>query len=53
MARNFARYVTNAANVENEKDISIPTTFEGKLDVQASVGENREMEAQQELEGPA
>jgi hypothetical protein len=44
MPRNSARYVTNAANVENEKDTSIPTEFKGKLDVQAFANENREVE---------
>jgi hypothetical protein len=53
MPRNSARYVANAADVENEKDTSIPTEFKGKLDVQASANENREVEAQQELEGLA
>jgi len=51
MPRNSARYVANAADVEDDEDTSIPTDFEGKLDVQASADENREMEAKQELEG--
>jgi hypothetical protein len=51
MPRDSARYVANAADVEDDEDTSIPTDFEGKLDVQASADENREMEAKQELEG--